>query len=72
MGQVLRHNGIRAAGFSGPQASSVDVEDKFEALIDANDQLAESIVSSCIAYCTWYAGMLYVSIAVVPALSMDY
>lgn len=46
LGQVLRHNGIRAPGFSGPQARNVDLEDKFESMIDANDQLAESIVSN--------------------------
>lgn len=45
LGQLLRQNGIRASGI---QAPGVDTEDRFETLIDANDQLAERIVSRII------------------------
>ena len=44
LGRILRHNGIRAPAILGSQSSEMDIDDKFEALIDANDQLTERIV----------------------------
>ena len=42
---MLIQNGIRAPAILGSQSAEMDIDDKFEALIDANDQLTERIVS---------------------------